>query len=117
MDSRPTVCVDLDGVLNTFDEWRGPEFFHGPREGAREFLSDLHASGFRVVILTVRWHEWVRAWLEANALSEFVDEVTDRKPPAHAYVDDRAVCFRGDFNDTLRQIIAFRPFWEKGTAA
>jgi phosphoserine phosphatase len=116
MDSRPAVCVDLDGVLNTFDEWRGPEFFHPPREGAREFLSALHGSGFRVVILTVRWHEWVRAWLEQHGLSEFVDEVTDRKPPAHAYVDDRAVCFRGDFSETLRHILEFRPFWERNAA-
>lgn len=116
MDSRPTVCVDLDGVLNTFDEWRGPEFFHPPREGAREFLGALHASGFRVVVLTVRWHEWVRAWLGQHGLSELVDEVTDRKPPAHAYVDDRAVCFRGDFEETLEQIRAFRPFWAKDAA-
>jgi hypothetical protein len=112
MDDRPVVCVDLDGVLNTFDEWRGPEFFHPPREGAREFLESLHGSGYRVVVLTVRWHEWARAWLDKNGLGEFVDEVTDRKPPAMAYVDDRAVCFRGDFQDTLRHIRDFRPFWE-----
>ena len=107
-----TVCVDLDGVLNTFDEWRDPEFFHPPREGAREFLAALNASGFRVVILTVRWHEWVSEWLKQHGLSQYVDEVTDRKPPARAYVDDRAVCFSGDFDDTLRHIQTFRPFWE-----
>lgn len=117
MDERPTVCVDLDGVLNTFDEWRGSEFFHPPREGAREFLAGLHASGFRVVVLTVRWHEWVSNWLQEHGLSDFVAEVTDRKPPAHAYVDDRAVCFRGDFNGTLEDILRFRPFWEKAPVA
>ena len=117
MDQRPTVCVDLDGVLNTFDEWRGPEFFHPPREGSREFLCGLQAAGFRVVVFTVRWHEWARDWLEQNGLGHLVDEVTDRKPPAHAYVDDRAVCFQGDFQDTLQRVVCFRPFWEKGSAA
>ncbi len=111
MDTPPVVCVDLDGVLNTFDEWRGADYFHPPRDGAREFLAGLKASGFQVVVLTVRWHEWVRAWLAEHRLAEFVDEVTDRKPPAHAYVDDRAVCFRGDYNDTLANIRTFRPFW------
>jgi hypothetical protein len=111
-NERPVVCVDLDGVLNTYDEWRGPEFFHPPREGAREFLESLHSGGYRVVVFTVRWHEWVRAWLDKNGLGEFVDDVTDRKPPAIAYVDDRAVCFRGDFEATLRHIRDFRPFWE-----
>jgi hypothetical protein len=116
-DTRPTVCVDLDGVLNTFDEWRGPEFFHAPREGAREFLASLHAAGYRVVVFTVRWHEWTSKWLQQHGLSAFVDEVTDRKPPAHAYVDDRAICFRGDFPETLQQVICFRPFWERDSAA
>lgn len=111
MDTPPTVCIDLDGVLNTFDEWRGPEYFHAPRAGAREFLQSLHEGGYRVVILTVRWHEWVTRWLQENGLAAFVDEVTDRKPPAHVYVDDRAVCFRGDFSATLEAIERFRPFW------
>jgi hypothetical protein len=116
MDAPATICVDLDGVLNTFDEWRGPEFFHSPREGAHEFLASLKAEGFRVVIFTVRWHEWVLEWLAKNGLAEFVDEVTDRKPPAHAYVDDRAICFRGDFQDTLRCIRTFEPFWRNRAA-
>ena len=111
MNAPATICVDLDGVLNKFDEWRGAEYFHAPREGAREFLASLKAEGFRVVILTVRWHEWVLEWLTETGLAEYVDEVTDRKPPAHAYVDDRAICFRGDFRDTLRSIRGFQPFW------
>jgi len=112
MDSRPTICVDLDGVLNVFDEWRGPEYFHPPRQGAREFLESLRSSGYRVVVFTVRWHEWVRDWLAVHELAHLVDEVTDKKPPAFAYVDDRAVCFRGDFESTLSVIREFRPFWE-----
>ena len=111
-DPRPVVCVDLDGVLNTFDEWRGPEFFHAPRDGAREFLQALQSNGYRVVVLTVRWHEWARSWLDQNGLGDLVEEVTDRKPAAVAYIDDRAVCFRGDFQETLRNLQDFRPFWE-----
>jgi hypothetical protein len=116
MDSRPTICVDLDGVLNTFDEWRGPDYFHPPRDGAREFLAGLHDSGYRIVVFTVRWHEWVSAWLAEHGLNRYVDEVTDRKPPAHAYIDDRAVCFRGDFAATLADVRRFRPFWEERAA-
>ena len=113
---RPTVCVDLDGVLNTFDGWRSPEYFHPPREGAREFLQRLHESGYRVVIFTVRWHGWVREWLTANGLDAFVDDVTDRKPPAIAYLDDHAICFTGDFNSAFDQIVRFRPHWQHAEA-
>jgi len=38
--------------------------------------------------------------------------VLDRKPAAHVFVDDRAMCFRGDFDETLKQIDAFVAHWE-----
>jgi hypothetical protein len=110
--SRPVVCVDLDGVLNLFDTWRSPEYFHPLRPGAREFLLRLKQDGYRVVVLTVRWFEWVEKWLDENGMREYVDEVTDRKPPAQVYLDDRAVCFQGDFDEAYRQIVTFKPFWE-----
>jgi hypothetical protein len=115
-DSRPVVCVDLDGVLNLFDTWREPEFFHPPRPGAREFLARLNEAGFRVVVFTVRWFEWVEKWLEENGLRSYVDSVTDRKIAAAVYLDDRAVCFRGDFDDAYRRIVTFQPFWERGAS-
>lgn len=110
--SKPVVCVDLDGVLNLYDEWVAPEFFHPPRPGAREFLARLHESGYSIVVFTVRWHEWVQRWLEENDMARYVDRVTNEKPPAHVYLDDRAVCFRGDYDQALQQIRTFHPFWE-----
>ncbi len=110
---RPVVCVDLDGVLNVFDEWKGSDYFHPPRPGAGRFLEKLNKAGFRVFVFTVRWHEWVRSWLEENGLSGYVEEVTNRKVPAHVYLDDRAVCFSGDFNEAFETILGFRTHWEK----
>ncbi len=106
------VCVDLDGVLNDFDGWRGADYFHPPRPGAREFLERLHARGYKVIVFTVRWAPHVREWLEQHGISHLVSEVTDKKPPAHVYVDDRAICFRGDFESALEQIAGFRAHWE-----
>lgn len=107
------VCVDLDGVLNEFDGWKGPDYFHPPRPGAREFLEQLHELGYRIVIFTVRWKPHVEQWLAQHGLAELVDEVTDKKPPAHIYIDDRAFCFRGDFGEALERIPGFRAHWEQ----
>ncbi len=106
------VCVDLDGVLNQFDGWKGPDYFHPPRPGAREFLQKLRSLGYEVVIFTVRWKPHVEHWLTQNGLAEFVNGVTDKKPPAHLYIDDRAFCFRGDFQEALDLIPHFRAHWE-----
>ena len=111
-DPRPIVCVDLDGVLNAFDGWRGADYFHPPRPGAREFLKSLHDAGYRVVVFTVRWAPHVESWLTRHDLGPYVWRVTDKKPPAHVYVDDRAICFDGDFQKTLERIGGFKAHWE-----
>jgi len=99
--NKPIVCVDLDGVLNAFDGGRGTDFFHPPRPGAREFLEELNHRGYRVVVFTVRWSPHVESWLAKHGLSELVWMVTDQKPSAFAYVDDRAIGVDGDFSATL----------------
>jgi hypothetical protein len=111
-EQKPIVCVDLDGVLNAFDGWKGAEFFHPPRAGAHDFLRDLNQRGYRVVVFTVRWAPHVETWLAEHGLAQYVAAVTDKKPPAHVYVDDRAICFEGDFVKTLDRIGDFKAHWE-----
>lgn len=112
IDPRPTVCVDLNGVLDLYTGWQGPEHWDEPRPGVESFLRNLNEQGFRVVVFTTRWEADARAWLEKHGLACWIAEVTDRKPAAHVFVDDRAVCFRGDFGETLEEILRFRAHWE-----
>lgn len=107
-----TICVDLDGVLNLYDGWKGPDDYPDPRPGAHEFLKSLKDQGFQVVIHTTRDEAAVRLWLFRFRMAHCVDQVTAIKPPAIAYIDDRAICFRGDFKSTLRDLSKFRAHWE-----
>ena len=111
---RPVVCVDWNGVLDGYTGWRGADHRDPPRPGAAEFLRALNDQGFRVVVFTSRWADDAREWLAEHGLDRFVSEVTDRKPAAHVFVDDRAVCFRGDFAATLSEIRQFLAHWESG---
>lgn len=113
--SAPMVCVDFNGVLDAYTGWRGPAHFDPPRDGARECLEQLRARRFRVVIFTLRWPDDVWRWLREHRLDHLVDEVTDTKPAAHVFIDDRAVCFRGDFAATLEEIDGFAAHWETGS--
>jgi hypothetical protein len=115
--SKPLACVDFNGVLDSYEGWRGPDHFDPPRPGARDFLDALRARGFDVVVFTTRWPDDVWRWLREHGMAECVIEVTDRKPAAHVFIDDRAVCFRGDFDATLREVDAFAAHWERGSGS
>ena len=110
---RPIVCVDLNGVLDLYTGWKHPDHWDPPRPGAQAFLAALAERGFDVVVFTTRHPVQVRRWLRQHGLLRLVAAVTRRKPPAHVFVDDRAVCFGGDFDDTLRKVEAFKAHWEE----
>jgi hypothetical protein len=116
MAARGLVCVDLNGVLDAYTGWRGPDHFDRPRPGARAFLDALRARGFDVVVFTTRHPDGVWAWLREHGLADGVADVTDRKPAAHVFIDDRAICFRGDFDSTLTEVDRFAAHWEDAAA-
>lgn len=107
---QPRVCVDLDGVLNLYDGWKGEDHFAELRPGATEFLQALNNNGFSVVVLTSRDPVKTLAWLTDSGMVYLVDKVTNKKIPAIAYVDDRAVRFTGDFGQTFMDV-ARPPHW------
>lgn len=104
MKPKPNVCVDLDGVVASYDRWRGLDHFGEPIPGAREFLQAIQHKA-RVVIFTVRCKadgpnrcddpsllvKKVEEWLNRHDLP--YDEVYSGqgKPLASAYVDDRGI--------------------------
>lgn len=109
----PVVCVDLNGVLDRYAGWKGEEHWDAPAPGAREFLRSLHEHGCRVIVFTTRHYLGAQRWLAEHDLLGYVAEVTDTKPPADVFVDDRAVCHRGDLGETLAQVLAFRAHWQR----
>lgn len=108
----PRVCIDFDGVLNDYTGWKGADDLGAPAPGAAAFLRRIHGP-YEVVILTTRPARKVWDWLDAHNLRLDVDGVTDTKPPAFAYIDDRAICHDGDFGETLAELNGFRAHWEK----
>jgi len=111
VEARKTICIDWNGVLDTYVGWRGG-LPYPPRDGAREFLKALNVAGYEVVILSSADPDTIYKWLVEYNMADYVAKITREKVPALVYVDDRAVCFRGDFNWTLAQIIEFKTHWE-----
>lgn len=107
-----TICLDFDGVLHAYTSgWCGAEIIPDPPiHGTREAVAALRKQ-FRVVVhsprcRTAAGRAALAAWLARHGIE--VDEICEHKPPAHVYVDDRAVPFRGNWDDAIAAIHAFR---------
>lgn len=110
--TRKTVCVDLDGVLATYDGWKGFDHYGTPRPGAREFMAELKRVA-KVTVFTTRAKAdfddrppgttpesaaaRVRAWLDENGIPYDDVYAGQGKPMAVAYVAVRSNPDSADF--------------------
>jgi hypothetical protein len=110
---RGQIAVDFDGVLASISEdWNGTEDIGAPMPGAEQFLIGLKQAGYNVIVFTAREPIQVADWLKTHKLQKYVTKTTSVKPAALAYIDDRAINFNGDFNDCLRTLSSFKPYWK-----
>jgi hypothetical protein len=87
-----TYAVDFDGVLHEHHTGDGPGPLTNPLSPGIQFAKRIKAAGHKLVILTARpqqQHETIKGWLKGQGVK--ADDVTNIKPPAAMYVDDRAV--------------------------
>ncbi len=91
--SKQTIAVDFDGVIHRYSQgFHDGTCYDEPMEGAMEGLKKLQAKGYEIVVFTARPIVPVMAWLEKHFDGEPM-KVTNTKPVAIAYVDDRAIRF------------------------
>ena len=108
---KKTIALDFDGVLNNYTGWKGEKCLYTPLPGLEDFLSTLNEE-YDVVIFTCRDIRKVYTWLEKYDLRKYVKVVTETKPKAMIYIDDRALKFEGNYIETLNKINKFKTWWE-----
>lgn len=106
---KKTICVDFDGVLNEYDGYEEGDLGE-PLSGSQDFIRELRKK-YKVVILTIRPKEQVIDWLNNNGFPSM--KVTNRKVPAVAYIDGRAIQFNGNYKKVISQLKNFKPYWAK----
>ena len=104
---KKTICVDFDGVLNEYNGYEEGNLGE-PLSASKEFIRQLRKK-YKVVILTSRPKEQVIDWLNNNGFPSM--EVTNRKIPAVAYIDDRAIRFNGSYIQTIYEAVNLKPYW------
>lgn len=121
MTTNKTVCIDLDGTLIHYEEWLGEEHFGHLLPGASDATKILHEKGWYIIIYTTRANKSILTKFLSDNKIEF-DAINENpcqpqnakggKPIADVYVDDRALCFKGNWQQTVKEITEFKP-WEK----
>lgn len=118
MEYKPTVVFDFDGVIHSYRQgWMGEACIPDPPvPGIKEAIETLRSEGYRVVVVSTRCRSGtgmsaVTKYLDDNGIG--VDDVLAEKPPAVCYIDDRAICFRGDASVVPEQVRRFKS-WLSG---
>lgn len=125
---RQTIVVDFDGVIHLYSKgWKDGSIYDGPVDGAFEGIGELLTKHDKAVVVmstrdpqqTCDWlnqmlveqypeQEWFCSVLPDNAKFWNGDEdnrevmVTNRKIPAILYIDDRALRFDGNWDETVK---------------
>lgn len=131
--TKPILCLDFDGVIHRYDSgWQGAcVIADDVTDGFFEWLDEA-AQHFKIVVYSSRSKEpgavdamafWMadqrQKWRERGGISPVQDvtkievEFAETKPPAFLQIDDRAICFDGDWSKLKPEaLLAFKP-WNK----
>lgn len=121
MSDQKYVCIDLDGTIAHYDDWKGEDHFGDPVAGVQEALERLSSAGWKIIIFTTRTNKkLVSEYLHSHSiLFDTINENPDQpenaiggKPFADVYIDDRGIQFNGDWQATANEVLLFVP-WEK----
>lgn len=135
---KPILCLDFDGVLHSYSSgWKGADVIPDPPVNGMAAFLDKAVEVFDVQVFSSRTHQ--PGGVEAmktfiwDALAHYFDcqfagdprgleralAIRDaisypaEKPPAMVSIDDRALCFTGNFADfDPKRLLEFKP-WNK----
>lgn len=110
MSKKLVVAVDFDGTLNNHIGYDGNKEYK-PLPYVRYFLEKLEKE-YVVIIFSHHNVKKIWKWLKKHDLKQYVDDVTNLKPDAVAYIDDRAINFNGDYDEVLSKLEEFKAHWE-----
>lgn len=111
---RPRICFDFDGVVHHYSKgYHDGSLYDNPTPGVKELINKLKEN-YEIIIWTARLQSSLKGyksstdqniveeWLEKHDI--YYDFITNEKVPAIAYIDDRAIEFKGDWDYVEKRI-------------
>ncbi len=135
-DFLPIICVDFDGVIHSYEKgWQGggiygevvPGFFEWVERVRHHVKLVIYSSRSKTEEGTAAMAAWLHgkrtAWMEGHPerrSTELLYEFAHEKPAAWLTIDDRAICFQGNWSATELQpeaLLAFKPWMSRAPVA
>lgn len=120
--NRQTLCIDFDGVIHSYENgWQDGMIYGRVTDGFFKWAREMDEH-FELVIYSSRsgtpggrskMRRWLAAqWLvtrQPGTMPNF--KFASEKPPAWLTIDDRCICFEGDWSKFgLERLQTFRPW-------
>lgn len=120
------IAIDFDGVLHGYSKgWHDGTIYDPPVPGTAEAMRKLKEQGHTLYIFSTRTNPVFKKkedavdqkknmedWLKSHEIP--FDKVwTFGKPMADLFIDDRAIGFNGNWEQTLKEVSTFK-VWTKG---
>ncbi len=119
MPESRVIAFDFDGVLASYSGFISKENIQEPNPEVVKAMHLLKEKGCKILLHSTRGDEFLKNYCEQFSIP--VDYINHRsdvkgdnpgKPIAFVYVDDRAICYRGENAEALvSQIENFKPYW------
>lgn len=119
---KPIMCLDFDGVIHDYRRgWQDgtiygevvPGFFEWAERAAKLFRLVIYSSRSKTPEELAIMQRWLRNQELAHSAEDTPFEFAHEKPPAFITIDDRAVLFRGTFDDPEldpETLLRFKPW-------
>ncbi len=124
MDTPKKPCIiafDFDGVLATYNGFVSKEDIKEPNTEVVRAITMLKEQGYQILIHSTRGDGFIKKYCEQFSIPfDYINRQPHRegenpgKPIAFVYVDDRAICYKGESAETLvSEVVNFKPYWQK----
>lgn len=97
------LAIDFDGVLHDHTHPVDGRTMGPPHDGAQAAMVELADASHTLIVHTCRTGDYIGAWLDYWKIP--YDRVTNEKPTADVYLDDRALRHR-DWQSTMAALAA-----------
>ncbi len=119
---RPRIIAfDFDGVIATYNGFVAKDDIQEPNAEVVRAIKLLKEKNFEILIHSTRGDKFLKMYCEKFSIPfDYINRQPHRegenpgKPIAFVYVDDRAICYKGESAETLvSEILNFKTYWQK----